>query len=325
MENQSKEIQTVEQYLPSDERTVHEVEAQVQKIQMLMKSVMTEGEHYGTVPGCGAKKTLLKAGAEKICFVFKLAPEYQITMRELPGGHREYEVISTLYDAAGNKRGQGVGCCSTMESKYRYRNTTKNTGITVPKEYWDSNRDKKTIGGAGFIAEKVDGEWMICEKGERIEYDNPADYYNTVLKIGKKRALTDNCLTTTAASDCFTQDLEDMADNGVLPQAEVMPSTKPKLQPTRPMPQAKPATQAVPKPAAPQAPQREPGDEGQENTDGAGPVRLVVTVDYRDAATRTQLKADGFKWDANMKAWFITVPSDDVQGWKEKYENLKVI
>jgi hypothetical protein len=42
-----------------------------------------------------------------------------------------------------------------------------------------------------------------------VEHDNPADYYNTVLKIGKKRAQVDGILTVTAASDIFTQDIED--------------------------------------------------------------------------------------------------------------------
>ena len=50
---------------------------------------------------------------------------------------------------------------------------------------------------------------MICSKGQRVEFDNPADYYNTVLKMAKKRAHVDAILTATAASDCFTQDVED--------------------------------------------------------------------------------------------------------------------
>ena len=37
--------------------------------------------------------------------------------------------------------------------------------------------------------------------------------YNTVLKMAKKRALVDAVLTATAASDIFTQDLEDISAN----------------------------------------------------------------------------------------------------------------
>ncbi len=46
----------------------------------------------------------------------------------------------------------------------------------------------------------------------RIEYDNPADYYNTCLKMAKKRALIDGTLNATGASHIFTQDVEDMEE-----------------------------------------------------------------------------------------------------------------
>ena len=54
---------------------------------------------------------------------------------------------------------------------------------------------------------------MIAKGGEKVEHDNPADHYNTVLKMAKKRALVDAVLTATAASDIFTQDLEDITAN----------------------------------------------------------------------------------------------------------------
>jgi hypothetical protein len=38
----------------------------------------------------------------------------------------------------------------------------------------------------------------------------PADLANTILKMAKKRALIDAVLTATAASDIFTQDIEDL-------------------------------------------------------------------------------------------------------------------
>ena len=41
-----------------------EVRQQVNQIQYLMKEVLKPGEHYGTVPGCGKKPTLLQPGAE---------------------------------------------------------------------------------------------------------------------------------------------------------------------------------------------------------------------------------------------------------------------
>ncbi len=46
--------------------------------------------------------------------------------------------------------------------------------------------------------------------GEKVENDNPADVYNTALKIATKRAFVHAVLNTTAASDMFTQDIEDL-------------------------------------------------------------------------------------------------------------------
>jgi len=45
--------------------------------------------------------------------------------------------------------------------------------------------------------------------GNRIENEDIADVYNTVLKIAKKRAHIDTTLTVTGAADLFTQDLID--------------------------------------------------------------------------------------------------------------------
>lgn len=203
------------------------VMAQVQQIQQILKSVMKKGEHYGTIPGCGDKPTLLKSGAEKLCLTFRMAPSYPVNERtDLPGGHREVNIVCELrHIASGNVLGQGVGCCSTMEGKYRYR--TQATGYEVPKVYWET-RDPNALGGPQFSSKKVNGVWMIVEK---IEHDNPADFFNTVLKMAKKRALVDAALTATAASDLFTQDIEDMpevidgeASQGAAPSA---PSTPP--------------------------------------------------------------------------------------------------
>lgn len=187
---------------------------QVQLIQHVMEKVMKDGEHYGVIPGCGKKPSLLKAGAEKLSLTFRLAPAYTITQTDLTGGHREYYVKCTLtHIPTGKVFGEGVGACSTMEGKYRFRTgEVEFTDKEVPKEYWTS-RDQKLIGGKGFSTKKNDsGKWMVVRAGDKVEHDNPADYYNTVLKMAKKRAHVDAVLTATAASDIFTQDIEDMPE-----------------------------------------------------------------------------------------------------------------
>ena len=50
----------------------------------------------------------------------------------------------------------------------------------------------------------------------KVENPDIADIYNTVKKMAKKRAFVDAMLTATAASDCFTQDIEEMVKEGLI-------------------------------------------------------------------------------------------------------------
>jgi len=204
--------------------TANDIKGQVDLIQEVMKKVMHDKEHYGVIPGCGDKPALLKPGAEKLNLTFRMAPDPETEIVDLGNGHREYRVKCILRSIeSGRTLGAGVGSASTMETKWRYRNAEPEiTDKPVPKEYWDV---KKTdpgkalgmIGGKGFTTKKVDNSWMIAKvTGEKVEYDNPADYYNTCWKMAKKRALVDAVLTVTAASDIFTQDVEEMVENGTI-------------------------------------------------------------------------------------------------------------
>ena len=199
--------------------TVHQVLTHVALIQQIMSAAMKEGEHFGRIPGCGDKPTLLKPGAEKLCLLFRLAPAYDVEERQLERGHREYRVTTTLTSITSQVLiGQGVGACTTLENKYKFRaGPAEVTDRAVPRAYWETRQDdpakaQELIGGKGFTVKKVDGQgWMVAKGGEKVETDNPADHYNTVLKMAKKRALVDAVLTTTAASDIFTQDLEEVS------------------------------------------------------------------------------------------------------------------
>ena len=203
--------------------SIAEVARQVASVQELMSTVLKENTHYGVIPGCGNKPSLLKPGAEKLAFTFRLRtivnPETDIRIVDLGEGHRELTVITHITNSAGVELATGLGSCSTMEGKYRFRSADKVvTDNPVPKKYWDlRNEDpkeaQKLLGGPGYGTKKVDGKWVITKgSGEKVEHDNPADYYNTVLKMAKKRSQVDGILSATAASDVFTQDIEDMKE-----------------------------------------------------------------------------------------------------------------
>jgi hypothetical protein len=195
-------------------RAAAEIKQQVDLIQQVMKAVMREGEHYGVIPGCN-KPSLLQPGAQKLSVTFRLAPRFTIERKEHPNGHLTFYVACDLCFQSGRFAGQGVGNCSTLESKYRYRNAGrkcpicgKETIIKGQEQYGGGWLCYSKKGGCG--TKWADGAEVIeSQPLGKVENENIADTYNTVEKMAKKRAFVDAVLTATAASDIFTQDMED--------------------------------------------------------------------------------------------------------------------
>ena len=166
--------------------TIEDVRAHGQLIQMVLRTVMKEGVHYGTIPGTKGK-SLWKPGAELILTTFRLGtvPE---TIEETGQGYRV--TIRVFHIPTGNTVGYGVGSCSFAEEKYAWRRAVN------ADEYESAapaNKRQKHYANGGSTNQVR---------------TNPADYENTVLKMAVKRARVDACLACTAASDAFDQDLE---------------------------------------------------------------------------------------------------------------------
>jgi len=216
---------------------VKELQSRVRAVQEAMKGVMQKDTHYGVIPGTN-KPSLYKPGAEVIGLLFGFAADFEVKRDELPNGHREYEVICTIRDATGRKLGQGVGCCSTMEKKYRYRGAEKVfTNIKIGKEWWDIPKEERTpqrlrglfpdIEGKICVAKNDDGVYVVAINGASAENPDIADTYNTVLKMAKKRAHVDATITTAGVSDMFTQDLEDIDPASLQPTGSPKAAVKP--------------------------------------------------------------------------------------------------
>ena len=194
---------------------------------------MKEEEHYGKIPGTN-KPTLYKSGAEKLCMVFRLSQEYEFlqTVREMI--FIAYTVKCTLiHIPTGQVVASGIGSCNSREKKYRYTYNEEITDKPVPKAYWEArnagnNKECKRIIGEGFKAVKDNGVWMIA-KAEKVENDNPFDLDNTITKMACKRALVAATLNATAASDIFSQDLEDITRKHEEYAPDPEPSLKEKL------------------------------------------------------------------------------------------------
>lgn len=178
--------------------TAAEIRAQVNLIQEVMKAVMKDGTHFGTIAGTD-KPTLYKAGAEKILSTFRIGVDPVV---EDLSTHDEahYRVRARgFHQGAGTDLGWGVGEASSNEEKYRWREA-------ICQAEWDETPDdrrrKKWKKGGS------DGPYTVLQVRT-----NHADIANTVLKMAKKRAQIDLTLTVTAASDVFTQDIEDLPED----------------------------------------------------------------------------------------------------------------
>jgi nitrite reductase/ring-hydroxylating ferredoxin subunit len=195
-----------------------------------MQAVMKDGEHYGVIPGTKTKPTLLKPGAEKLCLLFRLDPEYELIERQYDGDHLTITARCVLFHApSGQRRGSGLGSCSTREAKYAYRKGErqcpkcgKEAIIKGKEEYgggWGCFKKKD-----GCNAKFKDGDAAIeGQKADRVANPDLADTYNTVLKMATKRALVAAVLNVTAASDIFTQDLEDLPSHDARSEGDDAP------------------------------------------------------------------------------------------------------
>jgi hypothetical protein len=202
-------------------KSVSELITMRDRMKDLFIRVLREGEHYGTTPGRKDSMMLYKSGAEVISSLFGLSASYKLNRTELEGEHVSYEVTCTLNTIdEGLIMGEGLGICSTLEKKYRYRYQEKSTGIAVPRDFWETKnitilKDRLKASDIAFNGVKVGFSkgsegWTITLK-KKIENENPADLYNTVLKIARKRAYVDAVQTSLACSDIFSNP-EDMEE-----------------------------------------------------------------------------------------------------------------
>jgi hypothetical protein len=185
--------------------TALQVRENVNLIQEVMKGVMKgpskenpDGVHFGTIPGT-PKPTLFKPGAEVLAATFRIAVSYVI--EDLCGkGFSRYRIRAIgTHQTSGCVLGEGLGACSSLEEKYKWRKASSNSEFDATPE--DQRRSK-----FGY------------NRSEKREYEikqvrtEAADQDNTILKMACKRAMVAMILNVTAASDIFTQDIEDLPE-----------------------------------------------------------------------------------------------------------------
>ncbi len=172
--------------------TAVQIRTHINLIQQVLKSVMKKDVHYGIIPGT-TKPTLYKPGAEYIMVLFRLNGKPIIEDLSTEDAIRYRVSIQVTHQITKNEIGWGVGECSSDEEKYKWKKC-------YVEEYNATPEDRRRL------------KYYPEGKPAMQVRANPADIANTILKMAKKRALTDATLTCTAASDVFDQDLEDLPE-----------------------------------------------------------------------------------------------------------------
>jgi len=162
--------------------TAEELVLRSKKVLELKKTTMKENVHFGVIPGT-RKPSLWKPGAEKLIQAFRLEPQFETTSSNDPDRVIRWE----KWDYKNRKQIEG-----TTQGYIEY--DSRCTLIHIPnREAWASN---------------VSGSCNNFEAKYRSL--NPYDVRNTLEKMSEKRSMVAAVLIGTAASDIFTQDLEDM-------------------------------------------------------------------------------------------------------------------
>ena len=277
-ENQSLATVAPEQQLDRrDFLTAVQVHDRMALIKDCLKTAMVKGIDYGLIPGCGDRPTLLKPGAEKVLVMFRLRPVIgpnDIIVKELGNGYREYTVYTHVLNSDGEEVATGVGSCSGHETKYRYRKGSrkcpacgKESIIAGKAEYGGGWLCFAKKGGCGAKFKPGDKTIEGQEVG-MVENPDPADQWNTQLKMAVKRSGIAGAISATACSSLFNQDLDNI--KGVMAgkyddylDAEVVGDYDPELDP-----------EAAPAPANPPSPTAEDEAHAQMKANG---LKLIVS------------------------------------------------
>jgi len=194
--SESKELTTVGSRAPMLSRD--QVLKNRDTVRQVMGGVMEKGKHYGVIPGTGDKPTLLKPGAEVLLSTFRIATTLSVEDLSNDDEVRYRVVVKGIHGPSGTDLGEGIGECSSSESKYKWRKAT------CQQEFDETDRDRRRL------------KWITPNNGEPFALHQvrtePSDQANTVLKMAKKRALIDFTLTALAVSDMFSQDLEELEE-----------------------------------------------------------------------------------------------------------------
>lgn len=122
-------------------RDPQELQTALQKIgafQELVRTQLQQGRDYGTIPGAGDRKVLLKPGAEKITVLLGLRSRFDIAgkVEDFEAGFFAYLVKCSLIAPNGEVVTEGLGQANTKERRYARQDayTLANTVLKMARK-----------------------------------------------------------------------------------------------------------------------------------------------------------------------------------------------
>jgi hypothetical protein len=195
----------LEQYQARMAMTPEAAKALDEQVRLCTRAVLRDGVDYGTIPGAGDRKLLLKPGAEKLLQWFGFGFTCDRTDLEV--------------DEDGQKQGVTYRCAVTKtlpDGRVAVITTCEGyAGYDESKFYQDvtdAARHKAEARERGWA--KKDGR-----PADPTKWKNLAPYkapWNTLLKMSQKRAIVGAAIVATAASGLFSteEDESPVADDG---------------------------------------------------------------------------------------------------------------
>lgn len=196
----------VEEYRPRFVMKPDEAKALDDQLRAAQRAILRENVDFGTIPGAGDKKNLLKPGAEKLLQWYGFGhrsvevkierddPEHPSGIADKArriGVTYRTEVIKTIHGHGEVVVATCEGYAGFDEDRYYI---TEDDARTKAKAKEEKNARK-------YRRDPESWKWETA-----TEYRAP---WNTLVKMAQKRSLVGAAILATGASGLFTQDMED--------------------------------------------------------------------------------------------------------------------
>lgn len=181
---------------------LEDFQAMIKQMQTLVQKHMVEGVDYGTIPGCGEKKSLLQPGAEKALQLWNLTKRFHIIEKVIS---KEFISIDVKCIVAPMGKphliiAECIANCNSQEEKYAANWFTEKKLPDPSIKHTLKKKEKTGSYGKFFVY--------------RIPKESAYNDYNTILKMSQKRAMVGAAKLATNCSDQFLDEAEKTSSRG---------------------------------------------------------------------------------------------------------------